>query len=389
MRRYYTFQSLLDKPALTAKNPRMTPIEQFVEHTRASLAAGTFVRLTLTRPVGQAGLEKLLARPVDLKGQPHLSLTLRYPTRDETQNIPVEATGDWLREQLAGKFRGALLGTTTRDWQWTGKRLIEHKPVATAPPGRGHDRPKAGHLDESAQAWLTGLGVLNTDGSVRPSMADKFAQMNRYLEIVAPLAKEAGTIVDMGCGKGYLTFALWHALRVKVIGVEQRPELVTAANTLARQIGATGLEFSAGTITSAEVPTADALIALHACNTATDDAIRRGVKMGAKLIVVAPCCHQEVRPQLGKPEPLTEVLKHGLMSERMAEWATDGLRVLFLEWAGYRTKVIEFVDSGHTPKNLMIVGIRDGKPLATRAKIEQFKKFFGIQHHALDDLGRD
>jgi hypothetical protein len=137
------------------------------------------------------------------------------------------------------------------------------------------------------------------------------------------------------------------------------------------------------------LPRIDALVALHACNTATDDAIRRGIMAGAKLIVVAPCCHQEVRPQLGKPAPLAAVLEHGIMAERMAEWATDGLRALHLEWAGYRTKLIEFVGSEHTPKNLMLAAIREREPFTSdtaRQRILEFKQFFGLERHALDDL---
>lgn len=341
---------------------------EFIGKLTASLADGTFVRLTLNRPY-ERELEKATARIVELKDGPHLSVTYRYPTRDVTKNIPLSQAG-----KLVDQFRGALLCTTTQDWQFTGKHLVAHKPSTTVVPSRSHDQPKDRLLDESAEVWLKRLKVT----------PDKLRQVHRYLDIVAPLAKDAGTIVDMGCGKGYLTFALWHALRVAVTGVEQRPELVDAANQLAKEIGATNLKFQTGTIGTADLPAADALIALHACNTATDDAIRRGVTMGAKLIVVAPCCHQEVRPQLGKPEPLGDVLRHGLMSERMAEWATDGLRVLFLEWAGYRTKVIEFVESEHTPKNLMIVGIREHEPATSREKIERFKKFFGIERHALD-----
>ena len=117
--------------------------------------------------------------------------------------------------------------------------------------------------------------------------------------------------------------------------------------------------------------------------------IKRGIELGAKLIVVAPCCHKELRPQLGKPEPLAPVLRHGLMEERMAEWATDGLRALFLEWAGYRTKIMEFVGGEHTPKNLMIAAVREGAAFAdegARKRIEELKNFFGIKHHALDSL---
>jgi hypothetical protein len=170
---------------------------------------------------------------------------------------------------------------------------------------------------------------------------------------------------------------------VRIIGVEVRPELVEASNALARKIGAEGLEFVAGTIQSVALPPLDALIALHACDTATDEAIRRGIEMGAKLIIVAPCCHKQVRPQLAKPEPLAPVLKHGIMAERMAEWATDGLRALHLEAAGYRTKLFEFVSSEHTPKNLMLAAIHTGK-IAGREQLEQFRNFFGIRHHALD-----
>jgi hypothetical protein len=152
------------------------------------------------------------------------------------------------------------------------------------------------------------------------------------------------------------------------------------------------LQFVQGDIEHVPLPNIDVLVALHACNTATDHAIRRGVQSRARLIVVAPCCHQEVRPQLASPEPLAEVMRHGLLAEKMAEWATDGLRALVLEWAGYSTKVIEFVSSEHTGKNLMIAGVRGeavpGPEAKAKlgAKIAAFREFFGIRRHALDAL---
>ncbi len=389
-----------------------SPAEKICAKFAESLARGTFARLALSSPVEKGDApQKVLGRFVMLKGEPHLSLTQRHATRDVTRNLPINTAVEWLRGQLGVAFRSALVCTTQRDWQFISNeageaRLIDHQPSSKQVPARAHDQKRSGILDVSANDWLQGLGVLDRDSKLRASMADKQRQINHYLEIFSHLAAECGWngqqasgqalhIADMGCGKGYLTFGLWHLMHrvgkqpVKVTGVETRAELVATTNKLARQIKADGLEFVSGTIETAKLPRVDALIALHACNTATDDAIKRGIELGAKLIVVAPCCHKEVRPQLGKPEPFASVLSHGLMEERMAEWVTDGLRALFLEWAGYRTKVMEFVGSEHTPKNLMIAAVLDPGPFAdeaARKRIEGLKTFFGIKTHALDSL---
>ncbi len=383
--------------------------DEFVRHATESLGDGSFVRLVLSRCVAATDApEKVIGRLVELKAGPHLSLTFRYPTRDTTKNVPLDQVATWATEQIGVRFRSALLSTTKRDWQLFvddsgAAKLVAHKASKLEAPSREHDKPRQTILDDSARDWLYGLGVLNERSNVRPAMADKHTQINRYLEIFTHLAKDCSwlergngcpIIADMGCGKGYLTFAVWHLFArvwkrpVKVIGIEVREELVISANALAQQIGAEGLEFLTGTIDSTQLPKVDALIALHACDTATDDAIRRGVEAGAQLIIVAPCCHKELRPQFGQPAPLAAVLEHGIMAERMAEWATDGLRALFLEWVGYRVKMIEFVSTEHTPKNLMITAVRHGKPFvstAARARVEQFREFFGIRQHALDE----
>jgi len=386
--------------------------EEFVRHLIESLHDKSFVRLVLSRSLHPSdNPEKVIGRLVDLKAGPHLSLTLRYPTHDTTKNIALDHAADWVEEYIGAKFRSVLLNTTKRDWQlFVGDagaaQLVAHKASHPEAPSREHDKPRQTILDDSARDWLRGLDILNERGNVRPAMADKYTQINRYLEIFTHLTKECGwadrnalndspTIADMGCGKGYLTFGVWHLFArvwkrpAKVIGVEVRKDLMDSANTLAQRIGAQGLEFAAGTIKSAELPTINALVALHACNTATDEAIRRGIEAQAQLIIVAPCCHKEVRHQLVPPTPLAPVLEHGIMAERMSEWATDGLRALFLEWAGYHTKMIEFVSTEHTPKNLMIAAVLTGKPSVSnraRERIEQFKEFFGIKHHALDTL---
>lgn len=360
--------------------------KRFLEKLVGSLANGSFVRLVLS------GEPKITARQVELKRGTCLSLTFHHATHDTTKNLPVAEAVAWLEQYLAGGHRSAFLATTRRDWQLTPKGLLPHKPSVTTPPPRAHDRVKQTFLDESARDWLEALGLS------RPAMADKRRQIHRYLEILSHLANDCGwngehslTLADMGCGKGYLTFGAWHLFcrlqhwPVRIIGVEARPELVEKTNRIAQQIGARELEFVVGTIRSVALPPLDALIALHACDTATDDAIRRGIESKADLIVVAPCCHKQVRPHLAPPEPLAPVLKHGIMAERLAEWVTDGLRALRLEAAGYRTKIIEFVSSEHTPKNLMIAGVRADRARSLSAEaIRRLEAFFGVRHDALD-----
>ncbi len=193
----------------------------------------------------------------------------------------------------------------------------------------------------------------------------------------------------MGCGKGYLTFALATLLgaRAELLGVEVRPELVALCNDLARTQGFAQLHFAAGSIADTPLEGADVVIALHACDTATDDALARGLAAGAALLVVAPCCQKELRPQLVAPPVLADALRHGIFQERQAEFVTDALRAQLLEWAGYRTKVFEFISTEHTPKNLMLAAIKSGPrgmaddPLAER--IRDFARFYGIRTQRL------
>ncbi len=385
-------------------------VEGFIRRTMESVASGAFVRLVLSREISGEKVTRTTGRLIELRGQFHLSLSERRGTQEFTENIPVQQIHAWLAGKLGSVYSNALLNTTAADWQFfqdqkrASPRLVRHRPTYPQAPARTHDQIKPNILDQSAADWLRGLEVFDSAGKLRPSASDKFRQINHYLEIVSHLAEECGwvsgfaqelTIADMGCGKGYLTFGLWHLLdrlrkiRVKILGVEARAELVEKTNQLAQQIGAANLAFLQGDIASAPLPRLDALIALHACDTATDDALLRGIDSQSKLILVAPCCQHELRPQLGKPEPLAPVLAYGLMQQRMAEWLTDGLRALFLEWAGYETRMIEFVPSEHTPKNLMISAVKKAPSFAcgnTRDQIVALKTFFGVESHALDTL---
>lgn len=386
--------------------PTSEPVAAFVGRLQESLADGSFVRLVLSSPRSAGNLTaRVLGRAIELRGRPHLSLTFRHAKQDRTRNLPLDEVKDWVVSTLGGEFGSALLETVRGDWQLSiaakGKvRLVPHRPRQQVVPSRAHDRPVRDLLGSAARGWLHPLGLTDAEGRTLPSGAAKYQQVRRYLEIFSHLVRDARwregqavTLADMGCGKGYLTFGVWHLLRhhlripARVIGIENRADLVEFASALARRIGAEGLEFAPGTVADVSLPGLDALIALHACNTATDDALRRGLELGAGLLVVAPCCHQELRPQLRHPPLFAAALRHGILAERMAEWLTDALRTLHLEWAGYRPKAFEFVPSEHTPKNLMIAAVRRGRAFAdaeARQRILDLKELFGIVHQALD-----
>jgi hypothetical protein len=225
-------------------------------------------------------------------------------------------------------------------------------------------------------------------------MAAKFRQIQKFAELLAHFSQEAGfrgteplSICDMGSGKGYLTFAVAAILgaRAQVRGIEAREDLTILCNRVAAEHGlADRLSFSVGTITATAVDRIDILIALHACDTATDDALAKGIAAGARLILVAPCCQKEVRPQLVPPPVLSGALRHGIFQERQAEFVTDALRAQLLEWSGYRTQAFEFVSTEHTSKNLMIAAIRTGERKEGLAgEIRDLAGFYGVRHHAL------
>ncbi|HTO03129.1 MAG TPA: SAM-dependent methyltransferase, partial [Opitutus sp.] len=266
-----------------------------------------------------------------------------------------------------------------------------------------HDRVKSRIIPADA-SWLRALGVTNDRNQPREGMADKFRQIEKFAELLSHLIVDAFPnagpsselpgdaaplrVIDMGSGKGYLTFAIAALLgpRATVLGVEARKELADLCNRVASEENLVpGLRFTAGTISETSLPSADVLIALHACDTATDDALAKGIAAGAQLLVVSPCCQKELRSQLSAPPVLADALQHGIFQERQAEFATDALRAQLLEWAGYRTKVFEFISTEHTAKNLMIAAIKDHPPgdAACAQRIREFAAFFGIRHQQL------
>ena len=380
-------------------------IGEFVAAVQAAFADGSLIRLKLGGYHGpEAELKSAEARKVSIKAGERLSFVFRYKTRDITKNLTPNETALLLASGLNEDWRSALLETTGFDLRFErhGDKLrVKRSEVA----GReavvaSHDRAKNRPLHETGKPWLHALGITGKDGAVRNDRQDKFRQINKMVEIFAPLIQALDAknprIVDMGAGKGYLDFALYDYLsgqghQAEVIGVELRDGLVADGNANARASGFAGLRFEAGSILDYDASGANAVIALHACDTATDDAIYKGINAGAELIAVAPCCHKQIRRQMeaGRAdEGLDFLLRHGTFMEKQAEMVTDGLRALLLEASGYRTKVFEFVSDAHTPKNNLIVAQKGGAGPRQAAldRIATVKTLFGIEKHYLEGL---
>jgi SAM-dependent methyltransferase len=382
-------------------------IEKFVAELKKSLADGSFVKMTLGNYKGSdEQLNKLMVRLIETKKGTRLFFQYRYETRDTVKNNSFEEGARMIADYLGRDFFSGHLFTTKNDLQLdVGKkgksRLNVAKPTIKSVPAAAHDRKKERLIDPHS-AYLNTLGITDGEGKVRDKQQDKWKQINKFVEILAKLFDNSAlkdrkeiSIVDMGSGKGYLTFATYdhfkntRGLDVTVTGVDTKREMIELCNSLAQACEFDGLKFVRDSIENYEFGKADILIALHACDTATDDAIYRGIAAAAGLIITAPCCHKEVRGRMRAPEMMADILRHGIMLERTAETITDGLRALLLEKSGYDTKLFEFVSTEHTPKNNMIVGTRKGE----QKEIEKFEKqiagikeFYGIEEQKLERL---
>jgi len=383
-------------------------IAELLDATRQAFASGTLVRLKLGGYHGaEPELKGIEVKKIATKAGEKYSFTSKYRTRDTIKNYEEPEALALLRAGLAQEFRSAQLSTTEFDmaFERNGEklRLKRTEVEGRDAPSTEHNRTKNRPLGETGTPWLMALGISGKNGQVRHDAQDKFRQINKMVEIFAPLIgalkSEPPLIVDMGAGKGYLDFALYDYLAtvvkrpVRIVGVEMRPQLVEDGNATARASGFAGLSFEAGAIMEFDASGADAVIALHACDTATDDAIFKGIGARAALIAVAPCCHKQIRRQMeaGQADARLEpLLRRGIFLERQAEMATDTLRALLLELHGYRTRVFEFVSDAHTPKNNLIVAEKDGRQGRDREavlkQIAEIKTMFGIGEHYLEGL---
>ncbi|MDC9824434.1 SAM-dependent methyltransferase [Devosia sp. ZB163] len=381
-------------------------LDQFLAAVEAATTDGSLVRLALRMPFGaDETLKSVDIKPATIRDALKLSFTFHHKTRDLTQNHPPDGAIGQLKRLIEKDFRQAFLFTTGFDLAYDAQgkqpRLKQTEATSKAPATLEHDREKARPIKAVEANWLAALGVTGADGQVLKAAGDKFRQINRYVEILGPLLKaippdRLKRVVDMGAGKGYLTFAVADYLcqldrqSTDVVGVEFRQDLVDFCNRTAQDSEIGNLSFAQGTIESFDSTGADALIALHACDTATDDAIAKGIAAGAELIVVAPCCHKQIRREMEAAHQGTDldfVTRHGIFLERQAEMVTDAMRAMILEHFGYSTKVFEFISDVHTPKNVLIVGTktRRGKDAGALKRLEAAKAYFGIRRHHLED----
>jgi len=386
-----------------------TPVDRFFSLVQAHLDSNTLVKIVLGNYVGPAtDLVRVQVRPVTLKGQTCLSFVYRHQTKDITKNLPAAEGLLALQAMVAHEFRNAHLLTPTEEIQLAiskkGKATLRFgKGEQLEPASQEHNRQKE-RLLELDRPFLTALGVTDAKQALIPAMSRKWKQINKFIEVfsralsTSQLAQAKDIhVADFGSGKGYLTFAIHDYLRhhlglnAQVTGVELRQDMVDLGNTAATRLGLQGLYFDHGDVRDYQAGTINVMIALHACDIATDYAIHMGVRTGADIIMCSPCCHKQIRPQLLSPHPLQPILQHGVHLGQEAEMLTDGLRALLLEACGYDTQVFEFISLEHTNKNKMILAIKRPTTLADKAsqvleQIQEIKDFYRIQDHCLETL---
>ncbi len=412
-------------------DPSPAHLARFLEALEVSLRDGELERLVLSKPTRAAeDLVRVDGRAIELKGAASLQLVHHHTTRDVTRNVPRDEAAREVHTLIGATFLRANLLTAREELQlMVGKRGTiglhasrrrgaaapserdaerDAEPTAgAAAPAAAHDRVKHRHVDPHAP-YLRALGVTDAAGAVIPAMARKWKQLDKFVEVLDGALAEAGLldparpgplqIADFGAGKGYLTFAVHEHLRVTrglavhTVGVELRDELVRLCNGVAASCGAAGLEFELGDLATVTPAALDVMIALHACDTATDHALHLGVRAGARVLVCSPCCHKELRPQVTTPAVLAPLLRHGVHLGQEAEMLTDTLRALLVEAEGYDAKVFEFVSLEHTGKNKMLVAVRRAGPVdparraARLAEVAALKLFYGVREQRLEAL---
>ncbi|HRM30111.1 MAG TPA: SAM-dependent methyltransferase [Acinetobacter johnsonii] len=379
--------------------------QQFLQAFQQALESQSFDRMILSQYQGELEqLEKMTFRVVMLQGQPVLSCLYRHKTQDVTKNYSLDIALETVTALLA-QCKQANLLTIEQEWQLKKNKKkamltqSKHKTVTKAVEQQGHDRVKQRFVDQDSY-FLQPLGITDAKAHIIPSMARKWKQINKFVEIFSGALShiqlpEQLRVVDFGSGKGYLTFALYDYLLKQdinpfVTGVELNSKMVQFCQEVANKSDFQQLDFFQGDVRTYQPERLDVMIALHACDVATDFAIHTGIRLNAEMIMCAPCCHKELRPQLKAPLVLQPMLQFGIHAGQQAEMLTDTIRALLLKAYGYETKVFEFVALEHTSKNKMILATKrkdyQAPDVAVLAQIQALKEMYGIQKHSLELL---
>lgn len=383
--------------------------QQFLDAFQQAIETQSFDRMILSQYKDELeNLEKMILRVISLQGQPVLSCLYRYKTQDVTKNYPLTEASQLVQDLLV-QCKQANLFTNEEELQLKKNKkkallTVSKNKSASRPQNienqHGHDRTKHRYVDQDSY-FLQPLGITDAKAQIIPSMARKWKQINKFVEIFSGALEQitqqdhALRAVDFGSGKGYLTFALYDYLEKQgqtpfVTGVELNPKMVEFCQNVAAASNFKQLDFFQGDVRTYEPEHLDVMIALHACDVATDFAIHTGIRLNAQMIMCAPCCHKELRPQLKSPEVLKPMLQFGIHLGQQAEMLTDTIRALLLKAYGYETKVFEFVALEHTSKNKMILATKrkdyQEPDQTVLAQIRALKEMYGIQKHSLELL---
>lgn len=366
----------------------------------------TFSKLILAKnQIPQDSLQKITIRKVDIKNEQQLSFLYTHKTQDKTENYSLQTAVTIVEGLLADCFQEAYLHTAKQEHTWKRSKkgkisfFSKTNTSASQQESTAHNKQK-NYLVPADRPYLKALKISSSAGHVFDKSQAKYRQVNKYIEIlhklIQPIAKKPLKIVDMGSGKGYLTFALYDHLvntmkkEVTLTGIELRENLVSQTQTIAQDLNFSNLSFLSKDISDVDADDMDIIIALHACDIATDLAIAKGIHSNADLIVCAPCCHKQIRQQMKSTAQSSPITKYGILLERQAELVTDAIRALYLEKAGYKTNVFEFISSEHTAKNVMITAVRRKTPLNNQATLEkniaELKELHNIEWHALERM---
>ena len=377
-------------------------MEKFFAKVENSLKDNSIVKMTLSKPVSKNNeLRNVYVKPILLKDNKMYQFTFRYERRDETKNFDARQTLEQVKNLVPEVFQNVSLFTLTEDVTLLvskkGKPTLMCKKInEKREADLSHDHEKQRLIDPTNPWWHL-LGLTTRDGKVLADMQHKFKQICKYVEIVDGVMRQTKFddeihIADMGAGKGYLTFALYEYLtknydkKIVMEGVEIRKDLVLKINDIIDKCNLKGFKFIENSIEDYKPSNLDVLIALHACDTATDDAILKGIRSNSKLIICAPCCHKQVRREMEKSGKFDPITKYGIFLERQAVMITDAVRALVLEYCGYKTQVMEFIEYDNTPKNVLLVGRKSDKPVDKERVANEIKNLldqYGIEEHYL------